>query len=65
MYSGCELIWAQTNHGCYVHTDVVSRGNRVANHFCWIGEVDTPPAQIVERGYNGIEIEIEDEDVVV
>ena len=34
--TGCEEIWNQGNRGCYVHTSVVSRGNGVRNHACWI-----------------------------
>lgn len=40
--TGCELIWNQGNRGCYVHTDVVARGNGVGNHFCWIKSVPEP-----------------------
>jgi len=34
--TGCEVIWDQSNRGCYAHTQSVSRGNRVARHMCWI-----------------------------
>jgi len=34
--TGCEVIWDQRNRGCYIHTQSVARGNRVARHACWI-----------------------------
>merc|ERR1712080_238246 len=34
--TGCELIRNQANRGCYLHTEAVSKGNGVANHYCWI-----------------------------
>jgi hypothetical protein len=34
--TGCEIIWDQGNRGCYVHTNDVSKGNKVKNHACWI-----------------------------
>jgi len=34
--SGCELIWNQSNQGCYLHTKTIDHGNGVQNHKCWI-----------------------------
>jgi len=34
--TGCEVIWDQSNRGCYRHTHEVDRGNGVDNHYCWI-----------------------------
>jgi len=34
--TGCEVIWDQSNRGCYVHTASVHKGNKVARHSCWI-----------------------------
>ena len=34
--TGCEVIWNQGNHGCYIHTQSVAKGNGVGNHACWI-----------------------------
>ena len=34
--TGCEVIWHQSNRGCYVHTQSISRGNGVRRHTCWI-----------------------------
>mgnify|MGYP006129769017 CR=1 FL=1 len=34
--TGCEYIINQGNQGCYGHREQVSRGNGVANHWCWI-----------------------------
>jgi len=39
--TGCELIWGQPiwfigNNGCHVHTRPVDRGNKRANHNCWV-----------------------------
>ena len=31
--TGCEVIW---NHGCFVHTQAVAKGNGVKDHMCWI-----------------------------
>lgn len=38
--TGCEYIWNQSNRGCYVHTQTVSHGNNVNNHYCWICDGD-------------------------
>jgi len=35
-FTGCEIIWDQSNRGCYRHTGEVARGNGVGRHFCWI-----------------------------
>ena len=34
--TGCEVIWDQSNRGCYAHTQDISRGNGVDRHFCWV-----------------------------
>ena len=34
--TGCEVIWNQSNRGCYIHTQEVARGTGVDNHMCWI-----------------------------
>jgi len=34
--TGCEVIWDQSNRGCYAHTSEVDRGNKANNHTCWI-----------------------------
>ena len=34
--TGCEIIWDQTNRGCYLHTDHVARGSGYIRHGCWI-----------------------------
>ena len=35
--TGCELIWNNKDHGCYVHTSTyVARGSGTANHTCWV-----------------------------
>merc|ERR1719446_1441504 len=36
--TGCEIITSQHNHGCYVHTQDVFKGNGRNNHLCWIFE---------------------------
>jgi len=36
--TGCELIWDQSNRGCYYHTGEVSHGNGAGNHYCWTCE---------------------------
>ena len=33
--TGCEVIWDQSNRGCYAHTQEVASGNGAARHFCW------------------------------
>ena len=31
--TGCEVIWDQSNRGCYIHTSkVIDHGNRVPHH---------------------------------
>ena len=34
--TGCEVIWDQSNRGCYIHTAEVARGNNAPRHNCWI-----------------------------
>ena len=34
--TGCEVIWDQSNRGCYAHTAEVANGNGVDRHVCWI-----------------------------
>uniref|UniRef100_A0A7M5WJ62 DUF5648 domain-containing protein n=2 Tax=Clytia hemisphaerica TaxID=252671 RepID=A0A7M5WJ62_9CNID len=34
--TGCEVIWHQSNRGCYIHTQSVARGNNAARHSCWV-----------------------------
>ena len=34
--TGCEVIWQQSNRGCYVHTKSISRGNGARKHACWV-----------------------------
>ena len=34
--TACEVIWNQSNRGCYIHTRSVARGNNANNHFCWV-----------------------------
>jgi len=35
--TGCEVIWGQSNAGCYVHrSDRINHGNGVEKHMCWI-----------------------------
>jgi len=34
--TGCEVIWDQSNRGCYAHTEQVARGNGHSRHLCWI-----------------------------
>ena len=34
--TGCEVIWAQDNRGCYAHTEEVVSGNSADKHFCWV-----------------------------
>jgi len=35
-FTGCEIIWDQSNRGCYRHTREIDRGNGVARHYCWV-----------------------------
>ena len=37
-FTGCEVIWGQSNAGCYVHTQEVAKGNGYAKHSCWLKE---------------------------
>merc|ERR1719491_617936 len=34
--NGCEVIWDQTNQGCYVVTDSIDHGSGDENHLCWV-----------------------------
>jgi len=34
--TGCEMIWNQSNRGCYVHTDFIAKGNGVERHSCYL-----------------------------
>ena len=34
--TGCEVIWNEDNHGCYLHTSEVALGSGSDNHKCWI-----------------------------
>ena len=34
--TGCEVIWGQQNNGCYVHTRIIAKGNRLDNYYCWV-----------------------------
>ena len=34
--TGCEVIWNQSNRGCYVHTNKIARGNGMSHHECWV-----------------------------
>ena len=34
--TGCEVIWYQSNKGCYIHTSDIARGNNAPRHNCWI-----------------------------
>ena len=34
--TGCEVIWNQSNRGCYIHTSTVAKGNNANNHYCWV-----------------------------
>lgn len=34
--TGCEVIWDQSNRGCYVHTQSIARGNGKSRHQCWV-----------------------------
>ena len=34
--TGCEMIWDQSNRGCYAHTREIARGNGVARHTCYL-----------------------------
>jgi hypothetical protein len=34
--TGCEMIWDQSNRGCYVHTATIDYGNGVDRHSCYI-----------------------------
>ena len=33
---GCEVIWGQSNRGCYAHTQNIATGNGVDRHHCWM-----------------------------
>ena len=35
--TGCEMIWNQSNRGCYVHTQPIARGNGAGRHSCYVG----------------------------
>ena len=35
--TGCEVIWDQSNRGCYIHTKTISKGNgKKKRHLCWV-----------------------------
>ena len=34
--TGCEVIWDQSNRGCYIHTQSIARGNNRDRHNCWV-----------------------------
>merc|ERR1712166_1096723 len=38
-WTGCEVIWDQSNRGCYVHTEHVNYANNVDKHKCLLREV--------------------------
>merc|ERR1712028_44333 len=38
-WTGCEMIWDQSNRGCYVHTEHVNYANNVDKHKCLLREV--------------------------
>lgn len=37
-WRGCEVIYHQSNRGCYVHTQPVNRANGVGNHHCLVND---------------------------
>jgi len=38
--TGCEIIWNQTNKGCYAHhSSEITQGNGVARHLCWVADL--------------------------
>jgi len=47
--TGCEVIWDQSNRGCYVHTQSIARGNGVARHLCWVFSKCKGP-KLLKRG---------------
>ena len=34
--TGCEVIWSQSNRGCYIHTQTIAKGNNAPQHLCWV-----------------------------
>jgi len=34
--TGCEVIWDQSNRGCYIQTQPIAKGNGVPRHYCWV-----------------------------
>jgi len=41
--TGCEVIWSQSNRGCYIHTQPIAKGNGVNRHSCWVFPQTSPP----------------------
>jgi hypothetical protein len=58
--TGCEVIWNQGNRGCYVHTDVVAKGNGVGRHMCWIFSRcnDAHPRHLLAGGWDASSDEV-------
>jgi len=39
--TGCEVIWNQSNQGCYIHhSSLITKGNGHDRHLCWIANLD-------------------------
>ena len=34
--TGCEIIWDQSNRGCYAMTKQITGGSGAKNHYCWV-----------------------------